>query len=119
MPDFNEDKYYSLANASTKDQRDEVGECLQFAVSAIYKQAKKETISPQLKTVINDLHDIRIKSAPAYETARLALTMYPTSYRKIATIRGVSHVAIYNQLRRLAANYDWIESIVDLMSENG
>ncbi len=120
MKKFNQDKYFSLANAAVEAPNNDVDECMRFVVEAIYKEAARRTSIPrQMQTIITDLEEIRLKSHPAYETAHLFLTMYPTSYGEVAKRRGVSKPAVYNQLKRIAKKYPWAEQIFQLMKENG
>lgn len=120
MGKFNEDKYYSLENAAADAPNNDVAECIQVVVEAIYKEAARRASIPlQMKTIIADLEEIRLKSQPAYDTARLLLCMYPTSYGEVAKARGVSKPAVYNQLKRIAKNYPWADQIFQLMKENG
>ncbi len=114
---FNQDKYYSLetTGAVNKNTDKEVAECLEFAVAEIYKKATANSLNKQLKRVVLDMYEIEQKSKSAAHTVRLAIIMYPSSYRLIAKEKGVSHVAIYNQLKNLAVKYDWIKQIFEIM----
>lgn len=119
MGNFNEDKYYSLTNAAINSPNNDVAEAMKVAVDSIYKEAVRRTSIPvQMKTIIIDLEEIRLKSPSAYDTARLLLCMYPTSYGDVAKARGVSKPAVYNQFKRIAKNYPWAEQIFQLMKEN-
>lgn len=115
---FSQDRFYSLEQkAAPDDKNSEIQECLDVAVEAIYRQAKRQAIL-ESRTVIADLEKIRLKSAPAYETVKLAILLFPSSYGIIAKERKVSKPAVFNQLKRLSEEYPWIKSMVDLMSNN-
>lgn len=115
---FSQDRFYSLEQkAAPDDKNSEIQECLDVAVEAIYTQAKRQAIL-ESRTVISDLEKIRVKSVPAYETVKLAILLFPSSYGIIAKERKVSKPAVFNQLQRLSKDYPWIKTIVDLMSQN-
>ena len=116
---FNEDRFYSLKNAEVEPKRDNVMECLEYAVKSIYREAvRRDGINPQLKTIVADLEEIRLKSQASYDTVRLIISMYPTSYGEVAKARGVSKVAVYNQFKKVIKNYPWAQQIFELMSQN-
>ncbi len=116
--EFNQDRFYSLENAH-KEPKEDLRECLSAATEAIQKTALRQLgIDFQLKQIVADLHEMRDKTPASYDTARLALTMYPASYAKIAEKRGVSKTAVWMQMRKMSEQYSWIESLVCLMAAN-
>ena len=115
---FSQDRFYSLEQKAAPDNKsDEIKECLEVAVESIYSHAKRQAIL-ESRTVIADLEKIRLKSVPAYETIKLAILLFPSSYGIIAKERRVSKPAVFNQLKRLSEDYAWIKTIVDLMAQN-
>ncbi|QSH40944.1 hypothetical protein P0136_10590 [Lentisphaerota bacterium ZTH] len=117
VKEFNEDRFHSLKNAH-KEPEEDYQEYLEVATRAIEKKVvRKMGIHNQLPQILLDLEEMRKTSMSSYETARLAVTMYPTSYAKIAQVRGISKPAVWKQMQRIAKKYPWAEGLVYVMGQ--